>query len=518
MKRRNSRTIRATAKRHSLPLYQQLELRRLLAGADPAVCFSPVLWHEAGYDSLGRLTFETTTFDMDADGVGDQRYVNRYSYSEGNGLTTTVQVNELDMDNDGQFEISSSTETVTDAEGRILTQLHTSDYEANGQDDYRFLQTWAYDENGQPLSIRTDFDHDADGTWDESNEELLNPEGEPEPAPVWDVQEEHDGDGRLIRVTTRQDLDLDGTWDRVDTSSYTWDEQSRLVTTTEERDLDADGTADYSAVATNEYDADGNLVAIHHEVDEDGDGIVDLQRTDTIELPDHQLPLTEYVEERDSGDRLVRSTTRTDFDLDGAWDQAGASSYVWREDSQIAVQTDEQDHDANGTVDYSSVATYEYDAEGVQVAVHFAVDSDGDGTVDETYTLNALPLFNPVHTCGPVDGEVARDGDLTDGGSEADTGLNLMAVSFSVMDEAFALESANPDDRVQPGPLSPAVADSLALAGAFALSRTASPYEPLNQDGDRKWRAGPDQDSAGQDPAEARFLRDTKVLSIKALV
>jgi hypothetical protein len=517
MKRQNSRTIRTTAKQHSLPLYQQLELRRLLAGADPAVCYSPVLSHEAEYDTLGRLTFETTVYDNNLDGVGDQKSVSRFSYSEENGLTTTVMVNELDWNNDGQFDAASSTETVTDAEGRVLTQLHTSDYEANGQTDYRFLQTWAYDENGQPISIRTDQDHDADGTWDETNEELLNPEGQPEPAPAWDVQEEYDGDGRLTRVTTRQDLDLDGTWDRVDTSSYTWDEQSRLVAATEERDLDADGTADYRAVATNEYDADGNLVAIHHEVDENGDGIVDLQRTDTIELPDNQLPLTEYVEERDSEDRLVRTTTRTDIDRDGAWDQTATSNYTWREDSQIAIQTDEQDYDADGTADYRSVATYEYDADGIQVAVHIEVDSDGDGTVDDSYTINALPLFNPAFAFGPAGGEAARNEDLSGGGSGESAGLNLMAVSFSVTDEAFALDGANPDDREQPGPLSTTAADSLALAGAFALSQSASPYEPLNQNGDRRWRAGQDQETAGQDPAEAKFL-DSKVPSIKALV
>lgn len=260
-------------------VYQPLELRRMLAGDGASVANGSILAYEFEHDSWGRVVWESTTMDFDEDGLADARTINHYAYSEDNGWTTLVDTEEYDDGADGTIDWIFTSESVTDAEGRTQSLLSIWDYDADGQVDFRSLQTFEYGAGGEWISLRTDVDEDGDGTFDYWYIDDFDDGGDPGDVGQVEVSEEYDDFDRLIRLTTRFDFDQDGVWDQVDTNFYAYREDSLIATTTEEQDHDGDGFIDYRSVGTHEYDDDGNLLAIHYAIDEDGDGVVEWEYT-----------------------------------------------------------------------------------------------------------------------------------------------------------------------------------------------------------------------------------------------
>ena len=120
-------------------------------------------------DDQGRVISSTELYDIDNDGITDQRTDRNYVYDDAGNLASLTQ--SVDQDGDGVMDSRSMDSYNYDSSGNLLVATNELDNNADGALDYRAVTTNYFDENGELVSTFVEIDENGDGTIDSTFEQ-----------------------------------------------------------------------------------------------------------------------------------------------------------------------------------------------------------------------------------------------------------------------------------------------------------------------------------------------------------
>ncbi len=312
-----------------------------------------------------------------------------------NRVMATAQV---DTGNDGS--INRSFTYGHDALGRLERVQSISDSAPAGDDDF------TYDTRGQRASIVLKSDLDANGTFEriESTTWTYDDDGNLVTELLLDTTSgaigtkrtrtfEHDIAGNVVRIVDERDNAGNGSVERRSETTSVYDRKGQRLSTRIAYDNENDGHIDRVTSDTQTFDAHGNVIEVLNTTDSDGDGAIDAHETITKVYDDADRPLSEHSELR-VGAPLVESSTRT---------------YTYEGDN-LTIEALELDNDGNGSIDYRAASVRTYDANGRVATGTTSIDNDADGSPNQrttqtwTYDASQNLLSDVIETDSDGDG------------------------------------------------------------------------------------------------------------------
>jgi len=241
---------------------------------------------ETQVDDQGRVIFQLTQFDDNADGVIDWSFSYQYSYNAQGQVTSEIY--QEDYNGDGNADYRSTNTNVYDDNGNLISNVWSSDYDGDGNADYSSTSTNVYDENGNLISSTWSSDDDGDGIADYSSTST----------------NVYDDNGNLISSTWSSDDDGDGNADYVSTTTNAYDDNGNLISSVWTSDNNGDGIFD--SVGQMTTDADG-VVTYEEDYDEDFDGDIDFRLLSSYDAEGNELLYQTWTDS--DGDGIFTETT-----------------------------------------------------------------------------------------------------------------------------------------------------------------------------------------------------------------
>lgn len=328
-----------------------------------------------------------------------------------------------------------------DDRGRPVSTTIDSDHDADGEIDFRLVETSTYDARGRQLTTSVDVFDAPDLVLSSS----------------YRVDYSHDKRGDIAGTVESFDEDGDGVIDQINTTERTSTVNPPTTTFTYLSDDDGDGSADDRSVWYAERDRRGNETLSRETIDIDDDGTVDgaretartfsarggmvTERTEsegiwaepsshtTLTYGAHDLlihvetvrgdgSVTATTATYDARRRLVTSVDTFDPDGDGAVYSSNTVNFVYDEAGRLSVVSEERvegvdepdgaaslitwrytydakgnvaelvvdlDDGIDGTLEARETTRSEYDAAGHEVLTTYESDQGADGSVDSAY-------------------------------------------------------------------------------------------------------------------------------------